>query len=81
MEVSVIESKTHSGRQAASPGASGEAPEASPGDGVRCMIPGGEAGILPLAPIGRLFGALPHDGAPVTQEDMERAAVEGACDS
>jgi hypothetical protein len=81
VEVSVIESKTHSGRQATPAGASGEAPEASPGDGVRCILPGGEAGILPLRPIGRLFGALPHDGAPVTLEDMERAVVERACES
>ena len=36
--------------------------------------------VLPVRPVGRLFGALKHDGRPVTLEDMERAIAEGACE-
>lgn len=32
-------------------------------------------------PIGRLFGALKHDGPPKSLEDMERAIAEGACEA
>ena len=31
-------------------------------------------------PIGRLFGALKHDGPPMSLEDMERGIAEGAFD-
>ena len=30
-----------------------------------------------LRPVGRLFGALKHDGPPVTLEDVDRAIAEG----
>ncbi len=50
------------------------------GDRVRYVILDNEVRILPVRPIGRLFGALKHDGPPVTLEDMERAAAGGACE-
>lgn len=58
-----------------------EALRVRPGDRVRYILLGSEVRILPLRPIGRLFGVLKHDGAAVTLEDMERAAIEGACES
>jgi len=50
------------------------------GDRVRYVILDNEVRILPMRPIGRLFGALKHDGPPVTLEDMEQAVAEGACE-
>ena len=50
------------------------------GDRVRYVILDNEVRILPVRPIGRLFGALKHDGPPVTLEGMERAVAEGACE-
>lgn len=48
------------------------------GDRVRYVILDGEVRILPVRPINRLFGALEHDGAPVTLERMDEAVAEGA---
>ena len=50
------------------------------GDRIRYVILDNEVRILPVRPVGRLFGALKHDGPPLTLEDMERAAAEGACE-
>ena len=50
------------------------------GDRVRYVILGSAVRVLPVRPVGRLFGALKHDGPPVTLEDMERAIAEGACE-
>ena len=50
------------------------------GDRIRYVILDNEVRILPVRPIGRLFGALKHDGPPVTLEDLERAVAEGACE-
>ena len=44
-----------------------------PGDRVRYFIQGDEVRIIPVRPLARLFGALKHDGPPVTLEEMERA--------
>lgn len=49
------------------------------GDRVRYVILDNEVRVLPIRPIGRLFGALKHDGPRVTLEDMERAIAKGAC--
>lgn len=49
------------------------------GDRVCYVILDNEVRVLPMRPIGRLFGALKHDGPRVTLEDMERAIAEGAC--
>lgn len=50
------------------------------GDRVRYVILDNEVRVLPMRPIGRLFGALKHDGPLVTPDDMERAIAEGACE-
>lgn len=49
------------------------------GDRVRYVILEGEVRILPVRPIHRLFGALQHEGPPVTIEQMDEAVAEGAC--
>ncbi len=49
------------------------------GDRVRYVILKGEVRILPVRPIHRLFGALQHEGQPVTIEQMDEAVAEGAC--
>lgn len=49
------------------------------GDRVRYVILNDEVRILPVRPIGRLFGVLKHEGPSVTLEDMEQAIAEGAC--
>ena len=48
------------------------------GDRVRYVVLDGEVRILPVRPIRRLFGALKHDGPPVTVEEMERAVADTA---
>lgn len=48
------------------------------GDRVRYVISGGQVRILPVRPIGRLFGVLQHEGPAVTVEEMEQAVAEGA---
>ena len=48
------------------------------GDRVRYLILDGEVRILPVRPIHRLFGALEHDGPPVSLEQMDEAVAEGA---
>ena len=48
------------------------------GDRVRYVILGNEVRVLPVRPVGRLLGALKHDGPSVTPEDMEHAIAEGA---
>lgn len=45
---------------------------------MRYVIAGGVVRIMAARPIKRLYGALEYDGPPVTPEDMERAAAEGA---
>ena len=48
------------------------------GDRVRYVILDNEVRILPVWPIGRLFGALKHGGQPLTLEEMEQAVAAGA---
>ncbi len=48
------------------------------GDRVRYIVLDGEVRILPVRPIRRLFGALQHDGPPVTVAEMEQAIADGA---
>lgn len=50
------------------------------GDTIRYAIYEDEVRILPVRPIGRLFGVLERDGPAVSLEDMERAVAEGACE-
>ena len=57
-----------------------EALRVGAGDRVRYVIFDNAVRVLPVRPVRRLFGALRHDGPPVTLEDMERAVAEGACE-
>ncbi len=49
------------------------------GDRIRYAIYDDEVRILPVRPIGRLFGVLEYDGPAVTDEDMDQAVADGAC--
>ncbi len=48
------------------------------GDRVRYLISDGQVRIVPVRPIHRLFGALGHDGPPVTLEQMDQAVADAA---
>ena len=74
----MIESKITSKGQTTLPKSVREALSAQAGDRVRYVIQDGEVRIIPVRPIGRLFGVLRYDGPAVTLEDMERAIVDGA---
>ena len=74
----MIESGITSKGQTTLPKAVREALSVQAGDRIRYVIEGSEVRILPVRPIGRLYGTLHHDGPPVTLEDMERAIVDGA---
>ena len=50
------------------------------GDRVCYVVHDNAVRLLPVRPIGRLFGALKHDGPPLSLEDMERGIAEGACE-
>lgn len=50
------------------------------GDRVRYVVLDNEVRLLPLQPVGALFGMLKHECAPATLDDMERAIADGACD-
>ena len=48
------------------------------GDRIRYVIYDDEVRILPVRPIGRLFGVLEYDGPAITAEDMDQAVADGA---
>jgi len=50
------------------------------GDRVCYVVHDNAVRLLPVPPIGRLFGALKHDGPPLSLEDMERGITAGACE-
>ena len=50
------------------------------GDKVRYVISDQEVRILPVRPIGRLFGVLEYRGPVVTVDEMEQAVARGACE-
>ena len=50
------------------------------GDRVRYVVHGDEVRLLPIRPIGRLFGALKHEGPPASLEDMEHGIAQGVCE-
>ena len=77
---SMVQSAITSKGQTTLPKSVREALGVRAGDRVRYVILDNEVRILPVRPIGRLFGALKHDSPPVTLEDMERAVAEGACE-
>ena len=76
----MIESGITSKGQTTLPKAVREALSVQAGDRVRYIIQDGEVRIMPVRPIGRLFGMLKHDGPAVTLEEMERAIRDGATD-
>lgn len=45
------------------------------GDRVRYIISDGEVQILPVRPIGRLFGTPRHDGSAISVEEMDQAVA------
>ncbi len=49
-----------------------------PGDRVRYIILDHEVRLVPVRPLSGLFGALRHEGPPVTLQDMDRAVAEEA---
>lgn len=77
----MIESVLTSKGQTTLPKPVREALGVSPGDRVRYIILGREVRILPVRPIGRLFGTLRYEGPPVSLSDMERAVAQGARDT
>ena len=50
------------------------------GDRIRYVIYDDEVRILPVRPIGRLYGVLEYDGPIVTAEAMDQAVADGACE-
>ena len=58
-----------------------EALRLRPGDRVRYFVLDDEVRIVAVRPLGRLFGALPYDGPPVTLRAMERAIADGERDA
>ncbi len=74
----LVESKTTSKGRTTIPKSVREALGVKPGDRVRYLVLGDEVRITPVRPLARLFGALKHDGPPVTLEEMERAIADGA---
>ena len=51
------------------------------GDRVCFVVDDNEIRLLPMRPVGRLFGTLKPHGPSKPLEDMERGIAEGACDS
>ncbi len=74
----MIESSITSKGQTTLPKAVREALSVRPGDRVRYVIQDDGVWIMPVRPIGRLFGMLKYDGPTVTLEEMEQAIAEGA---
>jgi len=74
----MLESEVTAKGQTTLPEAVREALGVGPGDRVRYFIVDGEVRIRAVRPIQRLFGALAHDGPPMTLDDMQRAIVDGA---
>ncbi|MDE0055732.1 MAG: type II toxin-antitoxin system PrlF family antitoxin [Gammaproteobacteria bacterium] len=77
----MVESALTSKGQTTIPKAVRDALGVRSGDRIRYVISDGEVLILAVRPVSGLFGALKHEGPPVTLSDMERAIVEGATGS
>lgn len=75
------ESTITSRGQTTVPKAVREALELNAGDRVRYTIEGSVVRIRPLRPIARLRGIVQHKEPRLSLEDMDRAIVEGACES
>ena len=77
----MLESTITSRGQTTVPKAVREALELKAGDRVRYTIEGSTVRIRPLRSISRLRGIVPHQGPPLSLQDMDRAIAEGACES
>lgn len=75
---SLLESTIDARGRTTLPRAVRKALELRGGDRIRYMVEGGEARIRPLRSIARLRGIVPHDGRPLSLEEMDRAIGEGA---
>ena len=73
------ESRTSKRVQTTLPKAVRDALGLKSGDRVRYFIHEGDVRILPVRPIGRLFGILKYDGPPVSVEEMNDAIADSAC--
>ena len=76
----MIESSITSKGQTTVPKMVREALGLESGDKVRYVIDDQEVRMLPVRPIGRLFGVLRHCGPAVTIDEMEKAIAHGAVD-
>ena len=74
----MIESGITSKGQTTLPKAVRDALAVRAGDRIRYVIEGSEVRIMPVRPIGRLYGVLQYNGPTVTLDDMERAIADGA---
>ena len=77
----VIESGITAKGQTTLPKAVRDALDVRAGDRLRYLIRDGEVRIMPVRPVGRLFGILRHDGAAVALEDMDSVVADGASGS
>ncbi len=77
----MLESAVNRKGQITLPKAVREALGVRAGDRVRYVLTDGQARIVPVRPIHRLFGALQRQGSPVTLEGMDRAIAEGAAEA
>ncbi len=77
----MIESTITSKGQTTLPKVVREALGVQAGQRVRYIILDDTVQILPVQPIGRLFGALKHIGPSVTLKEMEEAIISGATES
>ncbi|MCY4112958.1 MAG: AbrB/MazE/SpoVT family DNA-binding domain-containing protein [Chloroflexi bacterium] len=76
----MLESQVTANGRTTLPKAVREAFGVRPGGRVRYFVVDGEVRIRAVRPIQHLYGALSHDGPPVTLDDMQRAIVDGATD-
>lgn len=74
----MIESSITKKGQTTLPRAVRDALGVEPGDRVRYVIADAQVRILPVRPIGRLFGKLQYSGSTVSLKDMEQAIADGA---
>ena len=77
----MFESKISSKGQTTLPKPVREALGVKPGDYVRYAIVDDRVMLTSCKPITRLFGALKHDGAPKSLEDIDEAIAEAAVES
>ena len=80
-DIAMIESAITSKGQTTLPKVVRDALGVQSGDRVRYVIFDDEVRILSVCPVNRLFGALQHTGPAVTLEEIDQAAISGACEN